>query len=181
MGRQMAADLAQEITIVQDSAVTHYVGEIAERIARNSDAMVPMTVKVVDSEEINALALPGGFIYVNTGLILMTGNEAELGAVLAHEIAHVAARHATESSSRARLFNVLTLPLVFVGGPVGMALRQAGALLVPVEFAHFSRKAEAEAGLLGIQYLFKAGYDPISAITLFEKLQVLQASAQRDF
>jgi predicted Zn-dependent protease len=176
LGRRMAADLEAQIKLFDDPIITKYVNRVAQNLVRNSDAMVPLTIKVVDSDEINAAAFPGGFLYVNTSLILAADDEAEFAAVLAHEIAHVAARHGTESASKARLFNVLSMPLIFVGGPVGMAVRQAGALLIPMQFFRFSRKAETEADLLGIEYLYKTGYDPSAAISFFEKLQVKEST-----
>jgi predicted Zn-dependent protease len=143
--------------------------------------MVPVTVKIVESDDINAIAMPGGFLYVNTGLILATGTEAELAAVIAHEIAHVAARHATEGAAKARLFDFLSLPLIFAGGPAGIAIRQAGAMLISTQVFRFSRKAEEEADLLGMEYHYKSGYDPAAAVNFLEKLQTLQTARRNAF
>lgn len=126
---------------------------------RNSDAKVPFTIKVVDDNEVNAFALPGGFLYVNTGLILATDNEAELAGVMSHEIAHVAARHGTRSLTRRNFLNLCTLPAIFVAGPVGIAIQEAGGATLPLEFMKFSRDAEREADLLGMQYAYAKGYD----------------------
>ena len=169
MGRQMAAEIERQVKLVQDPAVNEYVNRIAQNIARNSDAKVPLTVKVIESEEVNAFALPGGFLFVNTGLIVAADDEAELAGVLAHEIAHVAARNATENASKAQILNIASIPLIFLGGPAGIAVRQAAGMLVPMQFLQFSRKAEAD--FLGVQYLYKTGYDPGAFLSFFEKLQ----------
>jgi predicted Zn-dependent protease len=174
LGRRMAAEYERQVDLLDDPVITEYVNRVGQNLVRNSDAMAPFTIKVVDSEEVNAAALPGGFLYVNTSLLLAASDESEFAAVLAHEIAHVAARHGTESASKARLFNVLSIPLIFLGGPAGIAIRQAGAFLVPAQFFRFSRKAETEADFLGIEYMFKAGYDPLGSIRFFEKLQAIE-------
>jgi predicted Zn-dependent protease len=147
------------------------VNRVGQNIVRNSDAKVPFTIKVIDSDEINAFALPGGFFYVNSALILAADEEAELAGVMAHEIAHVAARHGTEQASKGELLNFASIPLIFVGGPIGYGIQQAASLLVPLTFLKFSRKMEEEADYLGVQYLYKSGYDPSAMVSFFEKLQ----------
>ncbi len=141
---------------------------------RNSDAKVPFTIKVVEDDEVNAYALPGGFFYVNTGLIMAADNEAGLAGVMAHEIAHVAARHATRNETRSDIVNLASIPLVFFGGPITMFLRQAVDIAVPLSYLKFSRDAEREADLLGIQYDYASGYDPEEFVKLFEKLEVTE-------
>ncbi|HSB75914.1 MAG TPA: M48 family metalloprotease, partial [Terriglobales bacterium] len=135
------------------------------------DAKVPFTIKVIDSDEVNAFALPGGFFYVNSGLILAADNESELAGVMAHEIAHVAACHAAREQTRGQLVNLASIPLIFVGGGIGYAVGSAASLALPMTFLRFSRGFEAEADYLGLQYLYKSGYDPQSFIAFFEKLK----------
>jgi beta-barrel assembly-enhancing protease len=173
VGRELAVEVERTSRILNDREVSEYVNRLAQNIVRNSDAQVPFVVKVIDSDEINAFALPGGFFYVNTGLVLAAQEESELAGVIAHEIAHVAARHATEQFSKYRLFNLASIPLVFVGGPVGYGIHQAMSILIPLQFLQFSRGSEREADFLGLQYVYKTGYDPVSFVSFFEK-----ASAQ---
>jgi predicted Zn-dependent protease len=156
---------------VEDPVVTEYVNRIAQNLIRNSDAKVPFTIKVIDSEEINAFAFPGGFLFVNYGVILAADNEAELAGVMAHEIAHVAARHATRQMTRAQMFNLASIPLIFVGGGVGLAVREVVGLAIPLSATKFARGFEAEADYLGVEYMYKAGYDPQALISFFERVQ----------
>jgi predicted Zn-dependent protease len=176
LGRQLAAEVERQVKLVDDPTINEYVNRVGQNLVRNSDAQVPFTIKVVDSDEINAFALPGGFFYVNSGLILAADDEAELAGVMAHEIAHVTARHGTENASKAQLVIMLSIPLIFMGGPAGFGLRQAAGLLIPLQFLQFSRKAEAEADYLGVQYLYKTGYDPGAAVSFFEKLQAKESA-----
>jgi len=171
IGRQLANEIERQVKLVEDPTINEYVNRVGQNLVRNSDAKVPFTIKVVESDEINAFALPGGFFYVNSGLILAADDESELAGVMAHEIAHVAARHGTENASKGQLVNIASLPLIFLGGVGGFAIRQAAGFLIPMQFLQFSRKAEAEADYLGVQYLYKTGYDPGAAVSFFEKLQ----------
>lgn len=173
LGRQMALEVERESRPVFDSRVAEYVNRLGQNLVRNSDAKVPFTIKVLDSDEVNAFALPGGFLFVNTGLLLKTENEAELAGVLAHEIAHVAARHGTRQATRGQLVNYATIPLIFMGGWVGYAVRQAAQLAVPLGFLKFSRAMESEADHLGLAYLYKTGYDPTAFVDFFERVDVL--------
>jgi predicted Zn-dependent protease len=171
MGKAYATQIEASLKMVTDPVVNEYVNRVGQNLVRNSDAKVPFTIKVVDSDVINAMALPGGFFYVNSGLILAADNEAELAGVMAHEIAHVAARHTTRQLTRAQFLNYASLPLIFVGGGIGLAAREAVGIGVPMTFLKFSRTFEAEADYLGIQYMYKAGYDPNEFVNFFEKIQ----------
>jgi predicted Zn-dependent protease len=171
MGKQYAQQVEATAKLIQDPVVTEYVNRVGQNLVRNSDAQVPFTIKVIDSDDINAFALPGGFFYVNSGLILAAEEEAELAGVMAHEIAHVAACHAARENTRGSLMQMATIPLIFVGGGVGYAAYQAAGLAVPMTLMHFSRGFEAEADYLGMQYMYKSGYDPQAFISFFEKVQ----------
>lgn len=171
LGRELAQQVEQQAKLVTDPVVTEYVNRIGQTLVRHSDAKVPFTIKVVDDEQVNAFALPGGFFYVNTGVLFAADSEAELAGVMAHEIAHVAARHATRNATKQDLWNFASLPLIFVGGPVGAAIRQASGIVVPMSFLKFSRDSEREADFLGLEYEYAAGYDPTAFVDFFEKLE----------
>ncbi len=174
MGKAYAQDIERQAKIVDDPVIAEYVNRVGQNLVRNSDAKVPFTIKVIDSEEVNAFALPGGFFFVNSGLILRAESEAELAGVMAHEIAHVAARHGTRQATRGQFVNFASIPLIFWGGWAGYGVRQAASVLVPLGFLSFSRGFEEEADLLGLQYLYKTGYDPTAFVDFFEKLQSME-------
>ncbi|MFB3777700.1 MAG: M48 family metallopeptidase [Bryobacteraceae bacterium] len=174
LGRQLAQQIEKESRIVDDPVVSEYVNRIAQNIARNSDVKVPVTARVIDDDQVNAFALPGGYLFVNTGLVRRAGSEAELAGVIAHELAHVAARHGTRQASRGQVASWLTLPLIFMGGWAGYGVQQAANLGIPLTFLRFSRDFEREADMLGIQYLYAAGYDPTAYIDFFERIQALE-------
>ncbi|MGI8669249.1 MAG: M48 family metallopeptidase [Aridibacter sp.] len=171
IGRQLAAQVEQQAKMVEDPMITEYINRVGQNIVLNSDAKIPFTIKVIDSDEVNAFALPGGFFFVNKGLIVAADNEAELAGVMAHEIAHVTARHAMENSGKGTLLNYgLLAGIIFTGGIGGAILQNTAGLTQALAFFKFSRGAEIEADELGVQYLYAAGYDPTAMATMFEKL-----------
>jgi predicted Zn-dependent protease len=174
MGRQYAAEIEKSTKFITDPVVTEYVNRIGQNIVKNSDCKVPFTIKVIDTDEINAMALPGGFFYVNSGLILNADEEAELAGVMAHETAHVCAHHAARQMTRANYAQLGTIPLIFIGGWTGYGIYEAASIAIPMTFLHFSREFEAEADYLGVQYMYRAGYDPQAFISFFEKVQALE-------
>jgi predicted Zn-dependent protease len=171
VGRQFAQEVDRSAKLVEDPIVVEYINKVGQNLVLHSDAKVAFTIKVIDADEINAFALPGGFFYVNKGLILAADNEAELAGPMAHEIAHVCARHGVEQASKGELVNWASLPLIFMGGWGGFAVQQAAGLAIPMGFLKFNRNAEYEADSLGAQYLWATGYDPAAMATFFEKLQ----------
>ncbi|HWC17309.1 MAG TPA: M48 family metallopeptidase [Terriglobales bacterium] len=170
LGRELSQQVEQQAKLIKDPIITEYVNRVGQTLVQHSDAKVPFVIKVVDDEQVNAFALPGGFFYVNTGVLLAADNEAELAGIMAHEIAHVAARHATRNATKQEIWNLASIPLIFVGGPVTAAIRQAAGLMVPMSFLKFSRDAEREADFLGLEYEYAAGYDPAAFIDFFERL-----------
>jgi beta-barrel assembly-enhancing protease len=171
LGKQVAQEVERQARVIDDPVVAEYVNRVGQNLVRNSDVKVPVTIKVLDAEEVNAMALPGGFFFVNSGLVLKAETEAELAGVMAHEIAHIAARHGTRQATRGQVVNLASIPLIFMGGWTGYGIRQATSVLVPIGFLKFSRAFETEADLFGLQYLYKAGYDPTAFVDFFEKLQ----------
>jgi len=172
MGRELAAEVDRQAKFIEDPAVTEYVNRVGQNIVLHSDARIPFTIKVIDSDEVNAFALPGGFFYVNKGLLLVADNEAEVAGVMAHEIAHVAARHAVENQTKASLLEYAAMGAsIFLGGIPGMVFQNTAGLGMLGIFMKFSRGAEEEADKLGIQYMYAAGYDPGAMATMFEKLE----------
>ncbi len=171
LGKQLAQEIERQAKLVNDPEITEYVNRLGQNLVKNSDSKVPFTIKVIDSDEINAFALPGGFFYVNTGLITAADEESEIAGVMAHEIAHVAARHGTEQYTKGTIASYATIPLIFLGGGLGYGLYQVAGFLILLQFLYFSRKAETEADYLGLQYMYKTGYDPTAFISFFEKVQ----------
>ncbi len=172
LGKRYAEQIDRSSKIVKDPVITEYVNRVEQNIAENSDAKIPITVGVIQSPQINAFTLPGGFIFVNTGLLQGVSSEAELAAVLAHETGHVACRHAVANMTRRDLLQYATLPLLFtpMSYPVFLGVTQALNFGIPLAFLKYSRDEEHEADFLGVQYLWKAGYDPNAFLGVFSKI-----------
>jgi predicted Zn-dependent protease len=173
LGKQAAMEVEKTARMINDPIVTEYVNRVGQNLVRNSDAKVPFTIKVIDSDEINAFALPGGFFYVNSGLILRADEEAELAGVMGHEIAHVAARHGTKTATKGEIMQWATIPLILLGpgGWAGYGLYEGLNLAIPMSYLKFTRDAEREADFLGLQYMYKSGYDPNAFVSFFEKIE----------
>ena len=173
LGKSLAQEVERSSKLIDDPIVSEYVNRVGQNLVRNSDAKVPFTIKVIDSDVVNAFALPGGFFYVHSGLILRADSEAELAGVMAHEIAHVAARHGTKNATKGELAQMATIPLILLGpgGWAGYGLYEGLNFAIPMSFLKFSRDAEYEADYLGLQYMYAAGYDPNAFVTFFEKVE----------
>ena len=174
MGREYSHQVEATSKVITDPVVTEYVNRLGQNLVRNSDSMVPFTIKVIDTDDVNAFALPGGFFYVDSGLIMAADNEAELAGVMSHEIAHVAACHVARQSTRGQLMNLASIPLIFVGGGIGYAIQNVAGLALPMGYLKFSRGFETEADYLGLEYMYKAGYDPQAFTAFFEKVKTLE-------
>ncbi len=176
VGKQYSMEVEKSAHLITDPVIVEYVNRVGQNLVKNSDARVPFTIKVIDSDEVNAFALPGGFFYVNSGLIMNCDEEAELAGVMAHEISHVVAHHAARQQTKMNYAQIASVPLIIMteGSWTGYGIYEAAQLAIPMTFLKFSRMEEAEADYLGVQYMYKAGYDPQSFITLFEKLDALE-------
>jgi len=173
LGKGLAQEVERSSKLIDDPVVTEYVNRVGQNLVRNSDARVPFTIKVIDSDEVNAFALPGGFFYVNSGLILRAQEESELAGVMAHEISHVTARHGTKNATKGEMMQLATIPLMLLGpaGWAGYGLYEGLNIAIPLTYLKFSRDSEREADFLGLEYMYKAGYDPNSFVTFFERIQ----------
>ena len=171
LGKQLAIEVQRQAHVIDDPIIAEYINRLGQNLARNSDVTFPLTFTLLEGEEINAFTLPGGYIFANASVFRLSDNEAELASVLAHELAHAAARHATRQATRNDVISLSTLPLLVFGGWGGLAARHAANVFAPLALFHFSRAFETEADLLGVQYLWKAGYDPTATVDMFERVE----------
>src|SRR5439155_7878126 len=178
MGKDYSKQVESTSRFITDPVITEYINRIGQSLVRNSDSQVPFTIKVIDSDDINAFALPGGFFYVDSGLILAADDEAELAGVMAHEIAHVAACHVARERTRGKLMNLASVSMMMVGGPIGYGVYEAAGFAMPITVLKFSRGFESEADFLGVEYMYKAGYDPQAFTAFFERVKSLEKRRQ---
>lgn len=174
LGRQLSLEVERQAKLFEDPLVVEYVNRVVQNLARHSDVTFPVSITIIESDQPNAFTLPGGHMFIDTGLIHLTESEAELAAVLAHELGHVAARHATRQATQSTIGNIATIPLSILGGPVGMLARNAATIAMPMTFLKFSRVFETEADELGLQYMYQTGYDPTGSLDIFERLESLE-------
>ena len=174
LGKQLAEEVERQARMFNDPVIGEYVNRIGQNLVRNSDAKVPVTFKIIEADDLNAFALPGGFIFVHTGLLKVAETESELAGAMAHEIAHVAARHMTCQASKRQIVDMLTLPAMVIGGWTGYAVRQGAGLAIPMTFLKLDRAYENDADFLGLQYMWKTGYDPTASVDLFERMMSLE-------
>lgn len=169
LGQQLEADIARQMRIVNDPIIAGYVNKVGQRMVRQTAmANLPWKFHVVNDPEINAFNIPGGHVYVTTGLIAATDSASELAGVMSHEIAHGVERHATEQMSKAYGLNILAAVLLGQNPPVYQQI--LAQILGTGAIARFSRTAENEADDLGVRFMYQAGYDPRGMVTMFEEL-----------
>ncbi len=174
LGRQLSLEVERQARLFDDPIVGEYLNRVVQNLARHSDVTFPVSIEVIESEQPNAFTLPGGHLFIDTGLIRLTESEAELAATLAHELGHVAARHATRQATQSTIGNIATIPLAILGGPAGLLARSASTIAMPMSFLKFSRVFETEADDLGLQYMYEAGYDPAGSVDIFERLESME-------
>jgi len=171
LGKQLSIEVHKQAHVVDDPIVAEYINRLGQTLARNSDVAFPVSFTLIEAEDINAFTLPGGFVFLNTGMFRLSDNEAELASVLAHELGHAAARHATRQATTSDLIAASTIPLAIFGGWMGLLVRPAASIVEPMALFHFSREFETEADMLGVQYLWKSGYDPDASVDMFERVE----------
>ncbi len=173
IGRSVAEQIDAHVKFVNDPVISEYVNRIGQNLARQSDAQAPVMIKVVDSDAVNALSLPGGVLYINSGLIVAADEEAELAGAIAHEIAHITACHAVRAwSSIERGPATPWAPVILKTGNIDDAGGMFG-------IARFTSGLEGEADYLGIEYMSRAGYDPSALVSFFAKIQTMEKSPWR--
>ena len=174
LGKQLSIEVQRQAKMLEDPIISEYINRLTQNLTRNSDVKFPVSISVIDDDVVNAFTLPGGYLFINTGLIRLSESESELASAISHELGHVAARHYVRQASRNNLINGATVPLIFLGGIPGIAARELATIGLPMGMFKFSRDFETEADMLGIQYLYKSGYDPTAAVDMFERVDATQ-------
>lgn len=177
LGKALSEEVERTSKLLTDPAITEYVDRVAQTVAKNSDARMPITVRVIDSDSVDAFTLPGGYQYVSRGLLLRLAGEGELASVLARGIAHTALRSSTTLATRADILQISTVPLS--NSAPGNSFPSDAALAVPLTSLEMHRDDELDADYFGVQYLYKTGYDPECFLDFVQRIWGSGATATK--
>ncbi len=173
MGAEFAAELEKELTFLDDPEIVGYIDDLGQSLARVSRrSHIPYTFRVVDTDEVNAFAVPGGYLFVNRGLIEAAENESELAGVLGHEIGHVVGKHSARQLSQQ--YGLSIIAAMALGENPGMVAQLTAQIVSTGALTRYSRDMESEADAYGVQELYDAGIDPTGLATFFDKLEEMR-------